>query len=253
MRVRIDLLPRGDYRGELVILVDILRSGTVAPLLFEDGLTRLALSASLRHARREARPGDLLIGERDGVPPEGFNYPNSPAALRGMDFSGKQAILVSDNAPRALPALAGAKSVLLGSLYNAGAVARAAAEAGSELVSLVCSGKAGQEDLDDTMAAGFLAGEIARVAPGTRLEGGAPLAIGLLRAFPDPLEALWHSSAGRELRRNDLAEDLAVASLVSQTNHVPRLLEHGSLEHEAEDGGDLRPRLFRFESTAAAD
>jgi 2-phosphosulfolactate phosphatase len=248
MRVRIDLLPRDDYRGELVILVDILRSSTVAPLLFQNGLTQLALCASLRQARREARSGDLLIGERAGVPPEGFNYPNSPAALSQVDFSGRQAVLVSDNAPRALPLLDGAEGVLLGSLYNAGAVASAAAASGTELVSLVCSGKGGQEDLDDTMAAGFMAGEIARLAPGTRLEGGAPLALGLLRAFPDPLEALWHSAAGRELRRNDLAEDLAVASLVSQTNHVPRLREHG-----ADSRADGRAAIFRFESTAATD
>jgi 2-phosphosulfolactate phosphatase len=243
MRVRIDLLPRGDYRGELVILVDILRSSTVAPLLFENGLTHLTLCASLRQARREARHGELLFGERAGMPPEGFNYPNSPAALRNVDFSGRRAILVSENAPRALPALAGAEGVLLGSLYNAGAVASAAAAAGTQRVSLVCSGNAGQEDLDDTMAAGFLAGEIARIARGTRLEGGAGLAIGLLRAFPDPLAALWHSGAGRELRRKELAEDLAVASLLSQTNHVPRLIEPGA---------EGRTGLFRFESRSAA-
>jgi 2-phosphosulfolactate phosphatase len=242
MRVRIDLLPRGDYRGELVVLIDILSACTAAPVLFENGLDRLTLCASLRDARESARSGKLLIGERAGVPPEGFNYPNSPAALRQIDFGDRQAVMVSENAPRALPAVAGASAVLLGSLFNAEGVARAVAADGAERVSLVCCGYEGQEDLDDTVAAGYLAGEIHRLAGGARLEGGARLALGLLRAFPDPLEALWHSTAGRVLRANELAEDLAVASLVSQTAKVPRMV--------ASDPG-RQGDLFHFEALAA--
>lgn len=224
MRVRIDLLPRGEYRGELVVLIDVLRSCTVAPLLFDNGLERLTMSASLRETRRSASEGDLLVGERSGVPPEGFNYANSPSDLRHHDFTGRRAILVSDNAPKALPAMQGAKQVLLASLYNAGAIAARVSGSGAERVSLVCCGFRGQEDLDDSMTAGFLAGEISRSSRRVSLEGGARLALGLLRAFPDPLEALWHSTAGRELRRLEYAEDLAVASMISQSSYVPTLV-----------------------------
>jgi 2-phosphosulfolactate phosphatase len=223
MRIRIDLLPRGDYAGELVVLIDTLRTCTVAPILFDRGLESLALSASIREARHAATSGMLLIGERGGVPPEGFNHGNSPVALRDLDLTGRRAVLVSDNAPRALPALVDGDALLIGSLYNASALAEAVRSSGAERVSLVCSGYQGQEDLDDTVTAGFLAGEISRRSGGANLEGAAHLAIGLLRAFPDPLDALWHSAAGRELRRGEQAEDLAVASMISQSPHVPRL------------------------------
>lgn len=239
MRVRIDLLPRDDYRDELVVLIDVLRSCTVAPVLFERGLEMLTFSASLRQARKAAGNGELLVGERSGMIPEGFNYGNSPAELRGVDFSGRSVVMVSDNAPRALPSFTGAREVLLGSLYNAGAVARAVQRSGAERVSVVCSGSDGQEDLDDTMTAGLVAGEISRLAEDARLEGAARLAIGLLRAFPDPLEGLWHSTAGRTLRRHELAEDLAIASMVSQSDHVPKLVR-------VEQGE--RADLFRFDS-----
>lgn len=239
MRVRIDLLPRDDYRDELVVVIDVLRSCTVAPVLFERGLEALTFSASLRQARKAAGNGDLLVGERSGMIPEGFNYGNSPAELRRVDFTGRSVVMVSDNAPRSLPSFAGAREVLLGSLYNAGAVARAVHRSGVERVSVVCCGSNGQEDLDDSMTAGLLGGEISRLAGGARLEGAARLAIGLLRAFPDPLEGLWHSTAGRDLRRHQLAEDLAVASMVSQSDHVPKLVQVQQGE---------RSDLFRFES-----
>lgn len=228
----------------MVVLIDVLRSCTVAPVLFDGGLTRLTLCDSLREARKAAADGKLLVGERAGVPPEGFNYGNSPSALSRADFRGREAVVVSDNAPKALPALAGASEVLLGSLYNGAAVASAVRAAGRERVSLVCSGYHGQEDLDDTMAAGFLAGEISRLASGVRFEGAARLAIGLLRAFPDPLEALWHSTAGLTLRRHELAEDLAVASMISQSDTVPRLAAIDAGRHAD---------LYRFEPMSTAD
>ena len=242
MRVRIDLLPEPEYAGEIVVLIDVLKSCTVAPLLFDKGLEHLVLCGSLREARRAAESGRILVGERGGMPPEGFNHPSSPSLLAGRDFSGREAVLVTDNAPKTLPQVAGAAQVLLASLYNARAVARAVLESGAERVSLVCCGYQGQEDLDDAMTAGFIAGEIGYLAGDVQLEGAARLAVGLLRAFPDPLEALWHSTAGRELRRLELAEDLAVASVVSQSEHVPRLTH-------VEDG--KYRQLFHFEPLSA--
>ncbi|HEX7003418.1 MAG TPA: 2-phosphosulfolactate phosphatase [Trueperaceae bacterium] len=250
MRVRIDLLPRDGYAGESVVLIDVLKLSTVAPLLFDKGLERLVVCGSIRGARQAAEGGRLLVGERGGVPPEGFNHASSPSLLQKYDFGGRQAVLVSDNGPRALPQVTGASLVLLGSLYNARAVAQAVLDSGAERVSLVCCGHQGQEDLDDAMAAGFLAGEIGflaremgQLAGDVELEGAARLAVGLLRAFPDPIEALWHSAAGRDLRRMELGEDLAVASAISQSRHVPRL--------SGVEEGKYKP-LYHFEALPLA-
>ncbi|NJK44284.1 MAG: 2-phosphosulfolactate phosphatase [Pleurocapsa sp. SU_196_0] len=47
----------------------------------------------------------------------------------------------------------------------------------------------------------------------------------LLRAFPDPQEALILSAAGQLLQRIGLFEDIAFGALISQTDVVPRLTE----------------------------
>lgn len=226
MNLRVELAPKGAYR-DVVVVIDVLRACTLAPILFGRGLQTLYLSSSIRRARGLAETQNLLlIGERNGLPPEGFNYGTSPAEIRHADFGGRSAVLISENGPRALASTTGARHVLLGSLYNADAVvAQAAALAESE-IALVCTGFRGDEDLDDTLCAGYLAAQLKRRFPDAGLGGAAMFAIGLLKAFPTPVEALWGSRAGHHLRRLDLTDDIAVASLLAQTRHVPRLVEH---------------------------
>lgn len=249
MRVRTDLLPRRDYSGEVVVVIDALRSCTAAPLLFDRGLSTLFMTPSVRTALRTAESRDLLLlGERGGVPPEGFNHSNSPADLLRLDFTQRSAILVSDNAPVVLGQVDNASEVLLASLYNASAAAERALQLARQHdsgISIVCCGFDGQQDLDDTLAAGFLAAEIRRLEPEVRFEAAARLSLSLLQAYPDPVEAFWHSTAGRYLRKLERADDLAVAARVSSSAHVPQLhkpaLPLGNTE-----------LLYRFESTALA-
>ncbi|HEX7022250.1 MAG TPA: 2-phosphosulfolactate phosphatase [Trueperaceae bacterium] len=227
MKIRVDLLPHRQpesaYR-DVVVLIDVLRSCTVAPLLFDGGLEDLYLSPSLRRARAfAAQEGALLLGERRGLPPEGFNYGNSPTELGQVDFTGRSVVMVSENAPQALPVVSCAQHVLLGSLYNADAVVRRALALAESEVTLVCSGFGGSEDLDDALTAGYLAARLRQQAPDSNLAGAAPMAVSLLKVFPDPLEALWQSRAGQTLRQLELQQDIAVAAFVSQSERVPQL------------------------------
>lgn len=223
MRIHTDLTPTGSYH-DVVVLVDVLRTCTVAPLLFERGLTELALTPSLRTARAAAREGWLLLGERQGVPAEGFNYGNSPAEFAAIDVTGKRAVMVSENAPRWLPQVADARRVLLGSLYNAAAVAEVAARQALESIDLVGSGFEGEPDLDDALAAGLLAALLAERLPTAARSGATRFALSLLRAFPDPMEALWQSVSGHELRRVGLERDLAFSAQISASTVVPQLV-----------------------------
>lgn len=247
MRLKLELLPRGPY-PDVVLVVDVLRATTTAPLLFERGLEALFITPSLRSARSYAgEHGLLLMGERDGLPPEGFNYGASPADLSKVNFQDKRAVMTTQNGPAALSLIEGAKHVLLASFYNARAVCEAALElavrGGLEEIAIVCAGQAGSESLDDTLVAGFLARRIersfeARFGESLELRDAARLAIALLRAFPDPQEGLLQSAAGGMLSRIGLHEDIAFASLVSQTQMVPELREVVAWEPEP---------LYRFE------
>lgn len=225
MRIRVDLLPSPPYEGT-VVLVDVLRSCTLAPILFDNGLSRLTITSSAKLARMN-HSEHLLIGEREGFPLEGFNYGCSPSELSQIDLKGQRAIMVSENAPRALETMGKPKRVLLASLYNVTAVAKRILDLASTSTTLICSGFNGAEDLDDALTAGFLAARLKSLTPETSLEGAGNFCVSLLRAFPDPLEALWQSIAGHSLRRLRRDEDLAFASLIDQSTKVP-IMQHAS-------------------------
>ncbi len=221
MRIQVDLIP-GSPGSDVVIIVDALASCTAAAMLFDAGLEALWLTPSVRAARvHAASSGASLLGEKGGVPPEGFNLSSSPAVLAGLDFTGQQAVLMSDNAPKAVGLYGDAPHVLLGSLYNAGAVARLAARLATSEVRLVCCGFDGQEDLDDALAAGFIAAELHKLLPDSRFTGAARFTQSLLRAFPDPVEAFWRSAAGEFLRNLERSDDIGIAARVSASSSVP--------------------------------
>lgn len=225
MRLKVELTPRAGER-DVVVLVDVLRATTATPVLLARR-ARVWLTPSLRAARAFAAGRDLILaGERDGLPPEGFHLSASPADLLKARPD-RDVVLTTENGPRALATLLEGerpRQVLLGSFYNARAVAGAAVRLATESVSLVCAGFGGAEAIEDIVCAGFLARRIEKlteVQPGEALR----LAQALQRAYADPQEALAQSETGAMLMRLGLHEDLAVASLISQTDVVPQLVE----------------------------
>lgn len=217
--INTDPIPHGPY-SDVVVLVDVLRTGTVAPLLLDRGASAVSLSPSIKRARSEARPGVRLVGERSGVPLEGFNHGNSPIELSQVEIAGLEAVLVSENAPLVMAEVETAKHVLLASLYNAAAAARLAAASSQGRVDIVCCGFRGTPDLDDLLAAGVIAAEL---GPDIEAGGFTRLALSLVRSFPDPLEALWQSTCGTYLRSLGQERDLAFCAGVSVSESVPRL------------------------------
>ena len=109
--------------------MDVLRASSSIVTLLERGCERVVAAANIAEARRlhERLPDHLLCGEADGLPPDGFDYGNSPVEFSRLDLAGKSVILATTNGTRALAAAAdGAAAVLVGCLLNRTAVARAA-------------------------------------------------------------------------------------------------------------------------------
>ncbi len=217
--------PARDGRGTTVV-IDVLRTATVATLLFERGATALTVTASVRAARFLAeRQGAVLIGERRGVPIEGFNYGSSPSVLRGVALHEREVVLLADEVPAAL-CTAAAGDVWLAGLTNAVAAADVVAATQPKHVRVVCAGDRGEPDLADTIAAGLLVAlldrAVRREAGATvTLAGAARYCLSVLRTTKDPLDGIWAAAAAAELRAIGLEEDLAIASEVAASEVVP--------------------------------
>jgi 2-phosphosulfolactate phosphatase len=232
MDLHVDLVPPHSppYVGAgasraVVLVVDPLRSATNAAILLARGARDVFVTDGLRAARQvSAREGAVAIGERDGVPPEGFNLGNSPRALLRAEVGASVAVLLAADSPRALAFGAALGPTALVGLTNALAAAQRVCALEPDMVHLVCAGRDGAPDLADVVAAGLLVSHIARLAASGAagsdvvLSGAAGFCLSTLRLAEEPLDALWVSESGAALRAAGLEDDLAIVSGVGTTD-----------------------------------
>lgn len=229
MEITVDLLPRRETAAddtadrrtdEVAVVVDVLRMTTTATVLAELGLARLEVIADVERARTRARTrGALLLGERDARPLPGFDGGNSPLEFTGVAVLGRSAVLCTTNGSATVEACADAAHVLLGSLRNAGAVARRALALAQGRIRVVCAGTEGAVSLDDVVAAGHIVAALAELAPDAVLTDTALLA--RVAARGEEVGALLASSRhGRNLARAGFGDDVAEAARIDVTERV---------------------------------
>ncbi len=231
-----------DAASAVAIVVDVIRASTSLVTLVERGAGPIHIAATVEAARRAAgRASDaagmppaarsdrrpLLIGEHDGLPPEDFDYGNSPAVLAAAPVAGRTIIFSTTNGAPALHAAAGAGTVLVGCLRNAAAVAEAAWEAAGEggAITMMCAGRstnAGSFGVDDFYAAGVIVDRIRRLGAVTLLDGAEGAAL-VSAAEPDALRLFRRTAAGRHVAGLGLEADVVFSAEVDRSQAVPRL------------------------------
>jgi len=108
--------------GCMAVIVDALRASATAAMLLDAGATELVLVPDVEAAfhAKTVYPDALLYGERGGVPPEGFDYGNSPRECGPA--AGKRVIFTTTNGTALALEAWGAPDVILGTTVNASAV-----------------------------------------------------------------------------------------------------------------------------------
>jgi len=78
----------------VVVVIDVIRAFTTAAYAFAAGAEDIVLVVTVEEALalREQNPGSLVMGEVGGVPPEEFDFGNSPFALIDADLTGRRLI-----------------------------------------------------------------------------------------------------------------------------------------------------------------
>lgn len=237
MKLRVDLLPHGNY-PDVVLVIDALRATTTAVACLERGAGALLLTRTPEAALalRAARDDLVLAGERGGLPIPGFDLGNSPLEASAQNFAGRTVVMNTTNGTGAAHVAAqSGKHVLLAALTNAHAAARRARALAAEGVAIVCAGTDGRVGLEDVYTAGVLAEYLLAMGDFT-LDDGARIALTVRRGGGDPAEALAGSDHGVDLTRLGLAGDVAFAAGLSISTVVPTL----------ERGGDVPEGTLKF-------
>ncbi|MFC3721013.1 2-phosphosulfolactate phosphatase [Deinococcus metalli] len=238
MRLRVDLLPHGQY-PDVVMVIDVLRATTTAVTYLERGAEALLLTATpdvALNLRQEGSGAYVLGGERGGLPIPGFDFGNSPVEAAAQNFTGRTVVMNTTNGTGAAHTAAQTgKHVFLAALTNAHAAARRARATATEEIAIVCAGTDERVGLEDVYAAGVLAEYLLAMGEFS-IDDGARIALTVRRSGGNPLEALGSSAHGARLASLGLGEDVRYAAGLSTSTLVPT--------HTP--GGDVPPGTLRF-------
>jgi len=213
MRVHVAFTPSEAATAELGIVVDVVRATSSIAQALAAGYRRVLCCAEVDQARalRASLDDAVVGGERDAVRIEGFDLGASPREL--LEPRAETLVLSTTNGTRAILAAAErCDEVVLGSLLNLDAVARAARATGD--VAILCAGFKGAFAFDDA----YCAGRIVAAVDGERTDAAKAAAL-LAQAYPRALDGLNARTYGPP----GLEADIEWCARESVLDVVPRL------------------------------
>jgi 2-phosphosulfolactate phosphatase len=186
VRVDVAFTPAEASSAHVAVVIDVMRATSTIAQALASGYERVLCCREIGEARAlrsELKDGAVVGGERNAILIEGFDLGASPRDY--LEPRARTVIMTTTNGTRTILAAASASAhVLLGSLLNLDAVARAAAEP-REDVTLVCAGYEGTFAVDDA----YCAGRIVELLGGDRSDA-AVAAAAIARAFPTAWEGV---------------------------------------------------------------
>lgn len=152
MEIQIGQLLAGarEARG-LTVIIDVFRAFSTACYVSANGAAEIRAVGDLDLAYRLRRenPARVLMGEREGVKCEGFDFGNSPAEIEKVNFAGRSVVHTTSAGTQGIANALGADEVVTGSFPNADAVLRYILRKKPEKVSLVCMGQGALRPTDE--------------------------------------------------------------------------------------------------------
>ena len=212
MRIDVAFTPVEAAPAPIGVVVDVLRATSTIAQALASGYRRVLCCAEIDDALalRAQIPDSLVGGERKAVQVEGFDVGASPREF--LEPQADTLILSTTNGTRAILETAQrCEEVVLGSMLNLEAVARASVDRDAVVV---CAGFQGAFALDDA----YCAGRIVQLVDGERTDAAIASEL-IARAFPTALEGFNARTYGPP----GLEEDIAFCARENVLDVVPRL------------------------------
>jgi len=160
MGIKIYELIKGARKARgLTVIIDVFRAFSTACYIYGNGARRIIPVGSLRFAYKLKKENTnfLLLGERDGEKPKGFDFGNSPSQIEGFNFKGKTIIQTTSSGTKGIINAKNRDEIITGSFVNAASIVRYIKYKNPDLVSLVAMGVNGMKSADeDILCAKYL-------------------------------------------------------------------------------------------------
>lgn len=152
MQIEIDSLLKGAEQARgTVLIVDVYRAFTTASVALERGIAKIIFVAQPAEALAVRAQGlaDICVGEVGGIPPEGFDFGNSPYEMSKADIAGKVMVHTTRAGTVGVTAAVHADQIFGVSLVNAQATVNHVLALRPKLVTVVAMGLGGTVRTDE--------------------------------------------------------------------------------------------------------
>ena len=143
----------------LAVVIDVFRAFSTACYAVAQGAERIIPvgDLDLAYGLKKENPHYLLIGERKGWRPSGFDYGNSPSEIEAVDFSRRTVVQTTSAGTQGIANALRADKIITGSFVNAPAIVDYIRSLAPQQISLVCMGREALEPSDeDTLCACYI-------------------------------------------------------------------------------------------------
>jgi len=138
----------------LIVVIDVIRAFTNAAFAFSRGAKEIYPVSTVEEALKFKAevPNSLACGEVGGMPPEGFDFGNSPTQTKTLDLSGCVIVQRTGAGTQGIVRSVNADSMLAASLVVANATVMHIRNLGPDHVTFVITGQLSDERGDEDLA-----------------------------------------------------------------------------------------------------
>ena len=213
------------FSGKTTIVIDVLRATTTIINALNNGAREIIPVASVEFAVKVSGGMfgglTLLGGERNTKKIEGFALGNSPLEYSSDLVNGKSIILYTTNGTKALVKAKFSKNLFAASFSNLTAVAEHLFSLNQD-IEILCAGRNNAFSLEDSICAGKLISEIAKLKEDLEVTDTAKACVVLSKSFGKSLlKMLVETEHGKLLIENGFEEDVKFCSKLNSVNSIP--------------------------------
>jgi 2-phosphosulfolactate phosphatase len=232
MRLNVVLTPKDvepySLTNRAVAVFDVLRATTTIIAALAAGVSEIRIFDSIEAATLAAKgyqSAPILCGERNCLPPAGFDLGNSPGGFDAKLHTGRTVFMCTTNGTRAIIAARSAKFIFAAALVNASAVAKRLVATGLD-VTLLCAGTNGEPAPEDQLGAGAVVDAISKLTNFDAENAVTTESLDLFRASKGHLiSALANTTGGQNVLAVGLKNDIDFAAQIDSIAVVGLVLD----------------------------
>ncbi len=213
------------FTNKTTVVIDVLRATSVITQAIKNKAKEIIPVATVEFAVKVSGGmfggQTLLGGERNTKKIEGFALGNSPFEYVKKIVEGKSIVFYTTNGTKAIVKAKFSENLIICSFLNISAVARYIVKLGTD-VEILCSGRNNLFSLEDSVCAGRLVKEIAKLNSDLTLNDSTLAAITLDDKFgSDIIDMIKNSEHGKILLENGFEKDIEFCSQLDVIDIIP--------------------------------